>query len=450
VSDKFLGLTPCNIDTCSLFLKDASIAMITIEWNSASPKFSVEYKGRNLRVLYTWNTSRSWEDLVLEFLNIKNEFHAENSILNHANETRRETLPRIDEVITGYFKKIDYKKGNTFSGLMDSDDEKIIRITGNVENLPQEGTRVYVDGHFRNSIRGREFFFRNYDFSEVVELSSVPDTIEKSNFKLEKGQKLCNNCDSVLDKKMSRCPNCDSTMNELYQFIMNENKKDVFIDKDVIKSLTKSQLDKMYRKFKKDFPHLSNGDDVRDMFSKIVDRMGGTWNVEADVWPDHHKVIVSVLSSVKKERTEESKIFEKAKRKFGVTNNYNIAGYILPDGSMLNFGGYSGARSREADHREINVIFNDEGDRNDGMNKFIEMGAVRMHISSGDMFIDFRKELTRKQESVIYNAPVESYTVDFKNNGSYRYKEYDRKKHRLMFMEMREYIKTGKVPEGVE
>jgi len=52
-------------------------------------------------------------------------------------------------------------------------------------------------------------------------------------------------------------------------------------------------------------------------------------------------------------------MISKAKAEFGVTEDFDEAGYILPDGEMLDFSGKNqGAigRDREVDHREINVV----------------------------------------------------------------------------------------------
>lgn len=80
---------------------------------------------------------------------------------------------------------------------------------------------------------------------------------------------------------------------------------------------------------------------------------------------------------------EQSKtLFACAANEYGTTENPNEAGYILPDGSMLDFSGGEGIR--DTDHRNITGAFRDAGiqlpdnwDRTDAMCDFIRRGAIR-------------------------------------------------------------------------
>lgn len=54
-----------------------------------------------------------------------------------------------------------------------------------------------------------------------------------------------------------------------------------------------------------------------------------------------------------------SKVIQKAKRTFGVTTNLSTAGYILPDGSLLNLS--QDGLTRGLDHREIAYIYSSMG-----------------------------------------------------------------------------------------
>lgn len=87
------------------------------------------------------------------------------------------------------------------------------------------------------------------------------------------------------------------------------------------------------------------------------------------------------------ERTTDKSIEEKAKKHFGTTYNTNEAGYILTDGSMLDFsgkreGGRAGTRSY--DHREISSAFENA---DIGMEEFVNNGAIRYMPESDSLFI---------------------------------------------------------------
>ncbi len=84
-----------------------------------------------------------------------------------------------------------------------------------------------------------------------------------------------------------------------------------------------------------------------------------------------------------KKRNPKTKLFKKAKKQFGTTPDYREAGYILPDGKLLdlsgkNIGGTPFTRS--LDHREISRALNTGGKGISGdksMDFFERQGALR-------------------------------------------------------------------------
>jgi hypothetical protein len=79
--------------------------------------------------------------------------------------------------------------------------------------------------------------------------------------------------------------------------------------------------------------------------------------------------------------------FSPAKKYFGVTYNFDEAGYILPDGSLLDFsgknqGGSSGQRG--FDHRNIGHAYENRKTPMT-MQEFIKLGAIRILPESGDI-----------------------------------------------------------------
>lgn len=80
--------------------------------------------------------------------------------------------------------------------------------------------------------------------------------------------------------------------------------------------------------------------------------------------------------------------YEKMEKHFGTTNNFNVAGYLLRDGKMLDFSGkhwgdkYS--TFRQVDHRDIQEYL--EGRGNNGVNAMIDMlanGNIRLAPEMG-------------------------------------------------------------------
>ena len=83
----------------------------------------------------------------------------------------------------------------------------------------------------------------------------------------------------------------------------------------------------------------------------------------------------------KKQKTIDSKLIEAAKKEFGITDNFKEAGYLLPDGTMLDFSGKrNGTKGgyRTEDHREISNL----GDDVD-LVSIMAMGNIRLSPGSG-------------------------------------------------------------------
>ena len=127
---------------------------------------------------------------------------------------------------------------------------------------------------------------------------------------------------------------------------------------------------------------------------------------------DQIKVLNAVLNKeeyIKQNDPKEIKsIFGKAIRYFGTTNNLQEAGYILPNGTLLDLSGkkWGGSgNTRALDHSEVNHIIE--------MSKFIEMGAIRHFPEQPG--VDIRRMPTNKQLDIIYNEVNQSpngYTLE--------------------------------------
>lgn len=117
--------------------------------------------------------------------------------------------------------------------------------------------------------------------------------------------------------------------------------------------------------------------------------------------------------------------FNKAVDYFGITNNLNIAGYILPDGRLLDFSGKkfgSDGRSRTIDHREVGDAYDNEIDMDD----FLKNGAIRIDATSGSINIG-AKPTTAQMRIIeqIVARNTDSVSLELENNGPSLNEVYD-------------------------
>ena len=160
-------------------------------------------------------------------------------------------------------------------------------------------------------------------------------------------------------------------------------------------------------------------------------------------------------------RTEEQReqLFDKARAKYGVTSNFNATGYMLPDGSLLDFseandGGDPNRRS--LDHRDIEGIIMDEGreyeSRFDYVADFVDEGAIRMlpEYAGFQLAVKPTQEQRGKLMDYIYkhNGEVIMEITDESGRNDF-YREYDRRTSPArIFRDMDNYFNNGDVPGG--
>lgn len=167
-------------------------------------------------------------------------------------------------------------------------------------------------------------------------------------------------------------------------------------------------------------------------------------------------------------RTEE--IMERAKKKFGLTDDVREAGYVLPDGGMLDFSGRNeldaGADdsflrgSRQEDHRRINSIAYDyDADGNEvrtgvetDMRDFIRRGGIRIDAGGNVGIINLAVKPTEKQRAALrrlINLKGGNVDVDFGDGwNSDHYVEYDGAKAQRVLGDIDRYFDEGIKPEG--
>lgn len=107
--------------------------------------------------------------------------------------------------------------------------------------------------------------------------------------------------------------------------------------------------------------------------------------------------------------------FSLAKNHFGTTYDIRECGYILPDGSMLDFTGAHSIKKgsdssylrghRAVDHREIYEFgWSEDGNEklfNMDMSQFIRLGAIRVGVSKDYAFINLYVKPTKEQTNII-------------------------------------------------
>ncbi len=159
---------------------------------------------------------------------------------------------------------------------------------------------------------------------------------------------------------------------------------------------------------------------------------------------------------------ETTQIFDAAKAKFGTTYDMREAGYILPDGSMLDFSGrhqVEGDASflngdRTVDHREISDIAYDTDGNETGINTdlgdFLDRGAIRIDSNAGAINLnvaptkaqkDRLKRLIERNDGYVY--------IDFgKGWDTEHYAEYEAARASRVLGDIERYFDEGIKPAG--
>ena len=148
-----------------------------------------------------------------------------------------------------------------------------------------------------------------------------------------------------------------------------------------------------------------------------------------------------------------------AVEQFGTTDRFELAGYILPDGRMLNFAQNDG--TRDTDHREILDAFGpaEVSNGTEALNEFLADGNVRVMAEVPGVDIAAKTPPTEQQLKQI-RAMVEQlgsekrrFTLDISTTDGRvaASKEYSGKVDAdKVVREIREYYKTGELPAESE
>lgn len=148
-----------------------------------------------------------------------------------------------------------------------------------------------------------------------------------------------------------------------------------------------------------------------------------------------------------------------AVEQFGTTDRFERAGYILPDGRMLNFAQNDG--TRDTDHREILDVFGpaEVSNGTEALNKFLTDGNVRVMAEAPGVDIAAKTPPTEQQLRQIrtmverLGSEKRRFTLDVSTTDGRvaASKEYSGKVDAdKVAREIREYYKTGELPAESE
>jgi quinol monooxygenase YgiN len=132
---------------------------------------------------------------------------------------------------------------------------------------------------------------------------------------------------------------------------------------------------------------------------------------------------------------------ERAIKHYGLTESWQSAGYILPDGTLLDFS-EGGGEGRSQDHRNVEFLVQKKFEyRTDAMNHFMKLtGAIRFMPEA--ISFDVMTEPTRAQMLVMQEIAREEQhaQLEMQKPGAERfYREYDEWELSHMLLDIERY-----------
>lgn len=232
----------------------------------------------------------------------------------------------------------------------------------------------------------------------------------------------------------------------------------------VVEAYLKSAASPYYRVAGKDvyIKHGEVPDDVWERFSEAMKSFGFDWRGGEDAkrligrWQTtdgetlldgaHAQGFLNAVGKIDMHKPKAgvnvARVLQAAKRKFGTTENLTAAGYIMPDGDLLNFG--SGFGGRQEDHGAIGQVLPESMlppnySSYDAIKAFCSMGPVRVHLGPNAVSFDVYRRPTSDQlgriEDVIVSEPNKPIVVQ----AGIRHEEFTPGDHELAL----EFIKKA-------
>jgi hypothetical protein len=189
--------------------------------------------------------------------------------------------------------------------------------------------------------------------------------------------------------------------------------------------------------------------DAKEMFSQDYHKQ------ESGEWLYDKKQAEALMYALKGKAPKEEPVkragvmFAKAAKRFPPTDDAALAGYMLPDGRMLDMSGGSGQRAH--DHREIADLVADSkrDERGEAMRKFVRAGAIRLFPEMPGL--DMSKKPTdaqmNKLRDWVASFGQENIVIDFESNVAKAFREYPPAAHRRIFTDIKRFYEDGELPE---
>lgn len=155
---------------------------------------------------------------------------------------------------------------------------------------------------------------------------------------------------------------------------------------------------------------------------------------------------------------------EQAADTYGTTKWFESAGYILPDGRMLDFSGGSDKSVRDLDHRDIQSVYGPAelargAEQTDYLNAFIAEGNVRVMAESPGVDVSAETEVSDAQKAAIaemadtLGAAKHGFNLDIsrKDGSTAATRWYEgRVRGSEVVRDLETYYRTGSLPEQSE
>ena len=257
-----------------------------------------------------------------------------------------------------------------------------------------------------------------------------------------------------LDSALDRLTNIKTELNEVRTSIKNIESSDDYksmMDKlsEAISSDNVAEGLQAYEAWKKETGYgelMQRRDELTSQYDKTIREY------------EKHRVADAINTekeAIEKSGLSEAEYFRKqAVKEFGYTPYYYDAGYIVPNGKMLNFSGEKGQHfgSRGQDHRAIGIVYaNTQG--TDALVRFMNDGNIRIMAESPGLDINSKTEPTSEQYSTIRGfinkyADREYFNIDLSDEngrviGSLEYE--GRINSTRIINDLKHYYATGEI-----
>ena len=270
---------------------------------------------------------------------------------------------------------------------------------------------------YESTMYGDKFTQAQYvEFARLLQEKALLDGTIKENNQHGKASR-------ELDDEYSRIYSMKSEVNQLREGIRKIEASDDF----------KAQMDKFSEAVAKD--DVVNGVKAYEEWKKasgygeLVSKRDALLNDIGKLTEEYEKKresreVEKEKAAIAKSGLSEADYFRmQAVKEFGYTPHFYDAGYILPNGKMLNFSGEKNHHfgSRGQDHRAIGIIYaNTQGSA--ALVRFMNDGNIRIMAESPGLDISSNLEPTREQYSIIRSfiyeyANQEYFNIDLADEG---------------------------------